>query len=199
MDVIAWERDVQLIGELCGELARHDVKVRLTDACPALYVRCPDGELERVEVRDGECFAWADGRHQHITTDPKGAASRIAAFVRQAAPADPARQACHRPIGEPSTPGASGVVQVIHDPAELIKRVVNACQDAGLEAVVLAPTRVRVNVLAGTSRTAEIITLKPDADEVACWWWSWNEPICPAADIDHAVAAIAHVVSVLEP
>jgi hypothetical protein len=34
----------------------------------------------------------------------------------------------------------------------------------------------------------------PDHQELLCWWWSWDEPICPAAQITDAVKIITHVV-----
>ncbi|MCO5970858.1 hypothetical protein [Actinoallomurus soli] len=76
----------------------------------------------------------------------------------------------------------------------LVTRLAEECGKAGLVATVISPTRVHVN--AGVhSRLAETIRCHPDADERLMWWWSWGEPICPAASIDLAVRRIAHVVA----
>lgn len=200
IDVAGWGRDVGLIAELCVELACLGLKVRLIDTRPVIYVRCVgDDQLHRVEIRDGECFAWARGRHQHAAIDPKGAAVCIAAFVRRAANPGPEPRPYRGAVVCDLTSAAVGVVGVVDDPGALVERLVDRCEAAGLEAVALAPTRVRVNLRAGTSRTAEVITLKPDTDEVLCWWWSWNEPICPAADITRGVEMIAEIMSVVAP
>ncbi|MCO6004437.1 hypothetical protein NE236_05525 [Actinoallomurus purpureus] len=42
---------------------------------------------------------------------------------------------------------------------------------------------------------AEIIKIMPDEGEVLSFYWSWDERICPASDIDGAVASIKHVVT----
>jgi hypothetical protein len=43
---------------------------------------------------------------------------------------------------------------------------------------------------------AETVTLRPDADGVLMWWWSWGRPICPADQIDRAVELVSRVVTV---
>jgi hypothetical protein len=43
---------------------------------------------------------------------------------------------------------------------------------------------------------AETVALRPDADEVLMWWWSWGTPICPAEQIDRAIELISQVVTV---
>jgi hypothetical protein len=35
----------------------------------------------------------------------------------------------------------------------------------------------------------------PDGDEELAWWWSWDEPMCPATHIADAVRIIAYVVT----
>jgi hypothetical protein len=44
---------------------------------------------------------------------------------------------------------------------------------------------------------SEVITCKPDADEKLQWWWSWDDPFCPATtnDIERAAEMIRHVVT----
>jgi hypothetical protein len=75
----------------------------------------------------------------------------------------------------------------------LATRLAEECGKAGLNATVLSPTRVHVSAGAH-SRLAETVRCQPDGDEKLMWWWSWGEPIGPAADIELAVRFIAHVV-----
>jgi hypothetical protein len=82
----------------------------------------------------------------------------------------------------------------IHDVDDLVAQLTDGCHAAGLEAVILAPTRVRVSSTGTDARLTEIIRCMPDDQELLCWWWYWNEPICPAAQIADAVKIIAHVV-----
>ena len=87
----------------------------------------------------------------------------------------------------------------IQDVDDLVAQLTDGCQEAGLEAVVLAPTRVRVSSPGTYARLTEIIRCMPDHQESLYWWWSWNEPIGPAAQITDAVKVIAHVVMPPEP
>lgn len=82
----------------------------------------------------------------------------------------------------------------IQDVDDLVAQLTDGCQAAGLEAVALAPTRVRVSSPGTDARLTEIIRCMPDHQESLYWWWSWNEPICPATQITDAVKVIAHVV-----
>jgi hypothetical protein len=87
----------------------------------------------------------------------------------------------------------------MQDVDDLVAQLTDGCQAAGLEAVVLAPTRVRVSSPRTDARLTEIIRCMPDHQEALYWWWSWNEPICPAAQITDAVKVIAHMVMPPEP
>jgi hypothetical protein len=82
----------------------------------------------------------------------------------------------------------------IQDVDDLVAQLTEACRTGGLEAVVLGPTRVRVSSPGTGARLTEIIRCMPDHQELLCWWWSWDEPICPAAQITDAVKIITHVV-----
>lgn len=79
----------------------------------------------------------------------------------------------------------------------IISRLDKACRGMGLETKILEPsTKIRINVPHGDARMAEVVTLKPDTQDVLCFWWSWDEAICPADDIDYAVKMISGVVSI---
>jgi hypothetical protein len=75
------------------------------------------------------------------------------------------------------------------------ERLAEECRKAGLRAEIVAPTRVLVSRPGAHGRLAELVRCMPDADERLTWFWSWSEPICPAAAIGDAVRAIAHVVT----
>jgi hypothetical protein len=77
----------------------------------------------------------------------------------------------------------------------LVSELAVKCREAGLDASVTAPTRLHVSRPGVDSRFAEIIRCMPDRSERLTWWWSWNEPICPATDMAEAVRRIAHVVT----
>jgi hypothetical protein len=77
----------------------------------------------------------------------------------------------------------------------LTERLVRACREAGLSADVLSPTRIRACVPSAHPHLAEIIKVRPDENEVLSFYWSWDERICPAVEIDTAVASIKHVVT----
>jgi hypothetical protein len=83
----------------------------------------------------------------------------------------------------------------INDVDTLVSELVENCRSAGLNAEVVAPTRVRVSSPGADRRLEEIIRCMPDGEERLTWWWSWNEPICPATQIADAVRRIAYVVS----
>jgi hypothetical protein len=87
----------------------------------------------------------------------------------------------------------------IQDVETLVAHLAEGCREAGLDADVVAPTRVRVSFPGASSRLAETIRCMPDRRERLCWWWSWNEPICPATDLADAVRVIAHVVTPAVP
>jgi hypothetical protein len=79
---------------------------------------------------------------------------------------------------------------------ELISRLAATCRRTGLVADIVEPsTRIRVSTPNGNQHMAETITLKPDADDVLMWWWSWDRPICPAGEIDFAVRSLTRVVA----
>jgi hypothetical protein len=83
----------------------------------------------------------------------------------------------------------------------LSKQLAEDCEKTGLKAEVLAPTRVRISDPAGHARLTEVVRCMPlpYGDERLMWWWSWDEPICPAADIPGAVKAISSVVTSPDP
>ena len=75
------------------------------------------------------------------------------------------------------------------------EQLARECEQAGLKAEVVAPTRVRVSLPGAHQRLSETVRCMPGRDEQLRWWWSWDEPICLATEITHAVAAIKHVVT----
>lgn len=80
--------------------------------------------------------------------------------------------------------------------ATITNRLAEACTAAGLMTEVLASVRVRVRAPgAAGAHLAEVVSLRPDREEVLCFWWSWGQPICHASDITRAVESIAHVVA----
>lgn len=78
-------RELELITELCRELAERGVNVGLSDARPALFVRVGLTH-PRVWVTISACggsFVWRrNDQAQHPVTDPAGAAQEIASYVR---------------------------------------------------------------------------------------------------------------------
>lgn len=80
------------------------------------------------------------------------------------------------------------------DTRELCKRLAKACGEAGLIADQLGLTRVRVGAI-GAGMLAEVIRCMPGNDNALYWHWSWDEPICPAANIAQATKVIAYVVT----
>ena len=77
----------------------------------------------------------------------------------------------------------------------IAQRLAEDCSLAGLDVVLIAPTRVKVSRPGAHDRLSETVRCMPDAQERLMWWWSWGEPICPADQIADAVKAIAHVVT----
>ncbi|WP_329236204.1 hypothetical protein OG417_31385 [Actinoallomurus sp. NBC_01490] len=79
----------------------------------------------------------------------------------------------------------------------LAEKLADDCTKAGLEAEVLAPTRVRVGAPGGHARLIDTVRCMPvpHGDEGLMWWWSWGEPIGPAAHIPDAVRVISRVLS----
>ena len=83
-----------------------------------------------------------------------------------------------------------------HDDAHaLTQQLAEECGRAGLDAVVVAPARVKVSLPGANARLAETVRCRPDRQERLTWWWSWGDPICLADQIADAVKVIAHVVS----
>jgi hypothetical protein len=76
------------------------------------------------------------------------------------------------------------------DADTLVALLADGCRGAGLEVQILAPTRVRVGSSATGVRLSDIVRCMPDQRERLFWWWSWNEPICPAEQIAAAVTII---------
>lgn len=81
------------------------------------------------------------------------------------------------------------------DADTLVALLADGCRGAGLEVHVLAPTRVRISSATTGVRLSEIVRCMPDRRERLFWWWSWNEPICPAEQIAAAVTIIRGGVS----
>ena len=77
----------------------------------------------------------------------------------------------------------------------LTQQLAEECKRAGLDAVVVAPTRVMVSLPGANARLSETVRCMPDRLERLTWWWSWDEPICLADQISDAVKVIAHVVT----
>jgi hypothetical protein len=77
----------------------------------------------------------------------------------------------------------------------LVSELAAKCREAGLDAAVIAPTHLRVSRPGADSRLTEIIRCMPDRSARLTWWWSWNEPICPATETAEAVRIIAYVVT----
>ena len=66
----------------------------------------------------------------------------------------------------------------------------------GLVTEVIEPsTKLKIGALGGHALMAEIISLRPDENEVLRWHWSWGAPICVAGDVEYAVRSILHVIS----
>jgi hypothetical protein len=79
---------------------------------------------------------------------------------------------------------------------ELINRLAKACEGAGLATTVVErSTRIKIHAPDHNEHFNELITLRPDTGEVLTWYWSWDTPICPAHDIETAIAMIRKVVA----
>lgn len=85
--------------------------------------------------------------------------------------------------------------------AELVKRLGDALQRVGLLSTVVEPsTRLVVHAPDLDPLMDETVTLRPDADEVLTWYWSWSTPdkpapIGPARDAVACVKLIENVVA----
>ncbi|MDN3354753.1 hypothetical protein [Actinomadura sp. DC4] len=78
----------------------------------------------------------------------------------------------------------------------LVTDLANALKRQGMATDIIEPsTKIKVFSPAGNAFMDELITLKPDADEVLTWYWSWDRPICPATHLGSAVELIKNVVS----
>ena len=76
------------------------------------------------------------------------------------------------------------------DPYNLADHLASACREAGLSADALSPTRVRASRPTSGRSMAEIIRIMPDETEGLSFYWSSDERLGAAADIDGAVASI---------
>ena len=87
--------------------------------------------------------------------------------------------------------------QTEHETADqYLRRLFDACTRAGLVAEIIEPsTKLRISTPNGNVRMAEVISLRPDAEEVLTWHWSWGAPMCRADDTDFAVRALTRVVA----
>jgi len=80
---------------------------------------------------------------------------------------------------------------------QIIQQMVAACKKADLTVEVLEPAgKIKVNAADGNAHMAETVTLAPDKDGELMWWWSWGMPICPATQLDRAVALVSNVVAI---
>jgi hypothetical protein len=78
---------------------------------------------------------------------------------------------------------------------QLVTRLAEACEKIRLRTTVIEPsTRIRIHAPHGNVHFDEMIMLRPDAEEVLTWYWSWGVPICPGHDIATAVTMIRKVV-----
>jgi hypothetical protein len=79
---------------------------------------------------------------------------------------------------------------------ELIKRLALACKRRGLATDIIEPsTKIKIFAPSGNAHLDEMVSLRPDGDELLTWYWSWGSPICPAHEIGRAVTLIERVVS----
>jgi hypothetical protein len=86
---------------------------------------------------------------------------------------------------------------LLMEAADHVTSLVKACEQADLETDILErSTKVRISSPLAHERMAEIITLRPDESEVLTWYWSWEDPICPAQDTEALVQALLRVVTI---
>lgn len=65
--------------------------------------------------------------------------------------------------------------------ADFVARLVSGLERAGLFSTVKEPsTCIVVHAPNASPHMDEMITLRPDADEVLTWYWSWDSPVRPA-------------------
>jgi hypothetical protein len=84
---------------------------------------------------------------------------------------------------------------ISEDPHTIAERLAKACRAQGLSTAVLSPTRVKVSLPKSHHDLAEVIKIMPDETEYLALYWSWNERICAATEIETAVKSIKHVVT----
>lgn len=82
---IRYEEELRLLGELCRELAKHELNVGFRDALPGLTVTTdiPGVPLYVFVSESGTDFDWNNAAMRHPVDDAAGAARRIAAFLRE--------------------------------------------------------------------------------------------------------------------
>jgi hypothetical protein len=80
--------------------------------------------------------------------------------------------------------------------AERFDALTTVCVDFGLGVVIVErPHEVKISSPGAHARMAEVITLRPDAEGVLAWFWSWGEVIAPARDLRRVVELLTHVTS----
>jgi hypothetical protein len=78
---------------------------------------------------------------------------------------------------------------------EVIKDLDRALRRFGLRTEIIEPsTRIKIFSPTGDGRFDEVLTLKPNPGEVLSWFWSWDEVLGPASDIQGTAKLVDHVV-----
>lgn len=73
----------------------------------------------------------------------------------------------------------------------------SAVRQMGYDATIVEPsTRLMVSLPHGRAYMSETVSLRPNDNNELMWWWSWNKPIGPAANIADVAALVADVVEV---
>jgi hypothetical protein len=76
---------LELITELCRDLAKLGLSVGMSDATPAVMIRTNQKPTLWVTVNDSaEFFQWGEPESQHPVSDPVGAAALISGHVKKA-------------------------------------------------------------------------------------------------------------------
>lgn len=80
--------------------------------------------------------------------------------------------------------------------ADRFDALTTACANAGLRVeIVERPSKITVKAPGAHPYLAETITLRPNAEGVLTWHWSWGAPIAPAQNTDELVRLVTHVIS----
>lgn len=77
---------------------------------------------------------------------------------------------------------------------QVVATLAGALKRAGLATDIMEPSTVlRVFSPTGNASMDEVITLRPDANEVLTWYWSWGAPIGPASEAANTVIKLKRV------